>query len=83
MHDILHRNTDRGQRTRSLLLRHIHPNEEVSRDELVNRSGLTYDQVRRQTKNLCIEGILQSRIENGQRRYSLRQSFISKSVVSA
>lgn len=69
--------TNQGQQTRSQLLQHIQPDEELTRDELIQRSGLSYDQVRRQTKNLCIEGVLQSRIANGKRCYHLRQSFIN------
>jgi predicted ArsR family transcriptional regulator len=86
-----YRITSKGKQTRSQLLQYIHPSEELTRDQLVKRSGLTYEQVRRQTKNLCIEGVIQSRLESGQRYYRLtpsellrdRQNFISRSVVSA
>jgi predicted ArsR family transcriptional regulator len=67
-----YRTTQQGPKTRSHLLQHIQPHEELTRDDLAKRSGLTYDQVRRQTKNLCIEGKLQSRLERGQRFYRLR-----------
>jgi len=74
--------TDQGQQTRSHLLAHIQPNEEYTREELVNLSGLTYDQVRRQTKNLCIDGIIKSRLEDGKRIYQLRTKFIQEVSVS-
>ena len=74
--------TDQGRKTRSQLLAHIQPGEECTREELVNRSGLTYDQVRRQTKNLCIDGIIKSRLEDGKRIYQLRTKFIQQVSVS-
>lgn len=79
----IYETTNQGQKTRLQLLQHILPDEELSRDDLIQRSGLTYDQVRRQTKNLCIEGVIKSRLEGGRRVYRLRQSFIHSSVVSA
>lgn len=76
MYGIQYRQTNQGQNTRSQLLSHIRVDEELTREELIERSGLSYDQVRRQTKNLAIEGILQSRIgESGQRLYQLRANF--------
>ncbi|OLP20091.1 hypothetical protein BST81_02310 [Leptolyngbya sp. 'hensonii'] len=69
---ILYRITDQGQQTRSLLLQHIQPGEELTREDFMARSGLSYTQVRRQTRNLCIDGQLQSRLEAGKRVYSLR-----------
>jgi Fic family protein len=81
--NVLYRSTGKGQQTRSTLLQHIHPGEELTRDDLIRRSGLTYDQVRRQTRNLVTEGVIDSRISNGQRYYQLRQSFIDSSVVLA
>jgi len=53
----------------------------MSREQLVN-CGLTYDQVRRQTKNLCIEGMIKSRLEGGKRIYQLRTKFIQQVSVS-
>ncbi len=79
----IYETTDQGRKTRSHLLQHISPHEELSREDLIQRSGLTYDQVRRQTKNLGMEGVLKSRLEGGKRLYRLRQSFIEGSVVSA
>lgn len=86
-----YRTTGKGKQTRSHLLRHIHPSEERTRDDLVQRSGLTYEQVRRQTRNLVADGTIESRLSNGQRYYRLtpkeslreRQNFIHSSVVSA
>jgi cell division inhibitor SulA len=86
-----YRITNKGQQTRSHLLQHIQPHEELTREEWVQRSGLSYEQVRRQTNNLCIEGVIQSRMESGQRYYRLvpvgmncnHQNFIQGSVVSA
>jgi hypothetical protein len=74
----IYETTNQGQQTRSHLLQHIQPGEELTREELQQRSGLTYDQIRRQTKNLCIEGVLKSRIEGGKRWYQLRNSFIQQ-----
>jgi hypothetical protein len=64
--------TNQGRQTRSQLLEHISPGEELTREDLMQRANLTYEQVRRQTKNLAIEGRLQSRIEAGKRIYRLR-----------
>ncbi len=72
MHGIVYRITPQGDHTRSRLLDHIQPGEELSRDDLVQRSGLSYDQVRRQTRNLCLEGKLHSCLREGKRWYSLR-----------
>lgn len=63
--------TDQGAQTRSRLLRHIVPGETVTRQQLMERSGLSYQQVRRQTRNLCVEGLLYSHLEDGKRMYSL------------
>lgn len=71
--------TDQGKRTRAHLLKHLSETEELSREELSQRSGLTYDQVRRQTKNLCIDGTIKSRIEGGKRVYRLRRGAIAAS----
>ncbi|NJL56514.1 hypothetical protein HC928_16080 [bacterium] len=79
----IYKTTNQGSKTRSQLLQHIQPHEELSRDDLMKRSGLTYDQVRRQTRNLCIDGILRSQTKNGKRYYCLHQSFITRFGVSA
>jgi hypothetical protein len=72
----IYETTNQGRQTRSHLLQHIQPGEELSREQLQQRSGLTYDQIRRQTKNLCIDGVLKSRIKGGKRWYRLCNSFI-------
>lgn len=68
----IYETTAQGQQTRSQLLQHIAPGEELTREQLMSRANLTYEQVRRQTKNLSIQGVLQSRIESGKRVYRLR-----------
>lgn len=79
-----YQNTQQGQQTRSQLVKCFDANNEFSRDDLVTLSGLSYEQVRRQTKNLCIEGVIKSRIStNGKRIYQLRSSFIGKMGISA
>jgi predicted ArsR family transcriptional regulator len=70
--NIQYRQTDQGAKTRSHLLKHLN-SEPVSREELMARSGLTYDQVRRQTRNLSISGEVVSKREGGKRFYCLRQ----------
>jgi hypothetical protein len=80
MHRIQYRNTDQGQKTRLQLITILQRRDGLTRKDLVNE-GLTYDQVRRQTKNLSIEGAIESRLEAGQRRYYLRQNF--KALVSS
>ncbi|NJL22875.1 MAG: hypothetical protein HC895_21920 [Leptolyngbyaceae cyanobacterium SM1_3_5] len=75
MHGIQYRQTAKGRDTRSQLLDHIQPNEELTRDQWAERAGLTYEQVRRQTRNLVNSGNIVSRLENGQRYYSLRRNF--------
>lgn len=72
MHGIQYRLTGQGTRTRSHLLQYLHPQEERSREDLSQRSGLTYEQVRRQTRNLSIEGAIVSRTVRGKRFYRLK-----------
>ncbi|NEQ28333.1 MAG: hypothetical protein F6K28_57010 [Microcoleus sp. SIO2G3] len=71
MHGIQYKQTSKGRITRSQLLDHIQPDEELTRDQWAERAGLTYEQVRRQTRTLVNIGRIQSRLENGQRFYSL------------
>lgn len=88
MHGIQYRNTCQGHKTRSQILAILQQYNGLTRQDLV-KQGLTYDQVRRQTKNLSIEGTIESRLEAGQRRYYLvapqrlreRQNF--KALVSS
>lgn len=70
--NVMYRGVTRGEATRSQLLQAIAPGEKLTREQLAQRAGLSYEQVRRQTKNLCVEGVLQSSLEAGQRRYWLR-----------
>jgi DprA winged helix domain len=71
--NIQYRQTGQGAETRAQLLQHL-GDQPVSREELVAHSGLTYDQVRRQTRNLSISGEVVSRLEGGKRLYCLRQT---------
>ncbi|MEP0913055.1 hypothetical protein NDI45_19260 [Leptolyngbya sp. GB1-A1] len=67
--------TDRGKQTRSQLLAALRTQDGLTRNELVAASGLTYDQVRRQTKNLCIDGVIESRLDGmGSRRYFMKST---------
>lgn len=67
----IYQSTNQGKRSRSKLLIVLEQRDGLNRNELVKESGLTYEQVRRQTQNLSIEGKIRSRIESGQRRYYL------------
>lgn len=71
--------SDRGKSTRSQLLDTLTQQDGLTRNELVAASGLTYEQVRRQTKNLCIDGAIESRPDRtGARRYFIKtQSLVS------
>lgn len=68
--------TNQGAQTRSCILNHLsrHSDQEFSRDDLVQHCQLSYDQVRRQTKNLCIDGAIKSRLAMGRRLYRLASS---------
>lgn len=68
-----HQTTDQGQQTRSQLLAILQERNGLSRQELV-ALGLTYDQVRRQTKNLSMEGMIVSRRDGKQWRYFIKSS---------
>jgi len=70
--NVIYRSTGQGQCTRSRLLEYLSSSEECTREQLVQRSGLTYDQIRRQTKNLSIDGVIVSRMIAGKRFYRLR-----------
>lgn len=69
---ILYRITAQGPKTRSQLLAHIQIDEILTRNQIVQRSGLSYEQVRRQVGNLCLEGKLRSTLRDGKRWYWLR-----------
>jgi hypothetical protein len=81
MHSIFYKQTNQGQQTRSHLLNPLEVQDGLTRNELVNASGLTYEQVRRQTRNLSIEGAIESRIDHqGQRRYFTKTNPILSSL---
>ena len=64
--------TDQGKRTRSRLLESLHQKDGLTRNELVEESGLSYEQVRNQTQNLICEGAIVPRTVSGKRRYYVR-----------
>jgi predicted transcriptional regulator len=65
----------RGQRSRDRILTSRQHQPDQNREQLMQSANLTYDQVRDQTRNLCVEGLILSHIgERGERRYSLRQT---------
>ncbi|NJR56443.1 MAG: hypothetical protein HC768_18950 [Acaryochloris sp. CRU_2_0] len=62
----------RGQHSRDRILAALQHQPNQSRDQLMQSANLTYDQVRDQTRNLCVEGLILSQIgDRGKRRYSL------------
>ncbi|NJP12051.1 MAG: hypothetical protein HC866_23425 [Leptolyngbyaceae cyanobacterium RU_5_1] len=61
-----------GQLARDHILAALQHQPDQSREQLIQSTHLTYDQVRDQTRNLCVEGLILSRIgDRGERRYSL------------
>jgi len=80
---ILYRITTQGPKTRARLLAHIQIDEILTRKQLAERSGLSYEQVRRQVGNLCLEGKLRSTLRDGKRWYWLRADSAAQSVPSA
>jgi hypothetical protein len=79
----IYETTGHGEKTRSQLLQHISPGEELTREQIVSRSGLTYEQVRRQCSNLCSDGKLWGRLEGGKKVYKLRVSGIIIALLMA
>jgi len=79
MRNVLYLGSDRGCHTRSKILEAI--TQPMTREEVVAASGLTYEQVRRQTKSLVAEGSLTSWKQGKQLVYAKSSS--SESVVSA
>jgi predicted transcriptional regulator len=62
----------RGQNSRNRILASLQDQPDQSRDQLMQSANLTYDQVRDQTRNLSVEGLILSRMgDRGERRYSL------------
>jgi predicted transcriptional regulator len=65
----------RGKQSRDRILVSLQHQPDQNREQLMQSANLTYDQVRDQTRNLCVEGLILSHIgERGERRYSLRQT---------
>ena len=64
--------TRKGQTTRSkILLVLAQQNRGLTRNEIVEHSDLSYEQVRNQTQNLIEDRKIRSQIQDGQRRYYL------------
>jgi hypothetical protein len=61
-----------GQHSRDRILASLQNQPDQSREQLILSTHLTYDQVRDQTRNLCIEGLILSKVgDRGERCYSL------------
>lgn len=69
----IYEQTKQGQGTRSHILSILKQTDGLTRNELVECSHLTYEQVRRQTRNLHISGLIESRLVEGQRRYFIKK----------
>ncbi len=74
----IYEQTKVGQGTRSRILAILKQSDGLTRNELVQRSELTYEQVRRQTRNLVIAGLIEWRDDDGIHRYYLKQPVPSK-----
>ncbi|MBN8561090.1 MAG: hypothetical protein J0L70_11235 [Leptolyngbya sp. UWPOB_LEPTO1] len=77
----IYEQTKQGRGTRSRILAILNETDGLTRNELVKRSRLTYEQVRRQTRNLHIAGVIESRSVEGERRYYLKKSSASPVLV--
>ena len=64
--------TNQGKQTRSRLLETLQQRDGLTRTELAEASGLSYEQVRNQTQNLISEGALMPQTVAGKRRYFVR-----------
>ena len=64
--------TGQGKQTRSRLLEALQQKDGLTRKELAQQSGLSYEQVRNQTQNLISEGAIVPRTVAGKRRYFVR-----------
>jgi predicted ArsR family transcriptional regulator len=61
-----------GQHSRDRILQSLQRQPNQSREQLMQSANVTYDQVRDQTQNLCVEGLILSKVgDRGERRYSL------------
>ncbi|MBD1855232.1 MULTISPECIES: hypothetical protein [Leptolyngbya] len=77
----IYEQTKQGRGTRSRILAILNETDGLTRNELVKRSRLTYEQVRRQTRNLHIAGVIESRLVEGERRYYLKKPSASPVLV--
>ena len=64
--------TGQGKQTRSQVIETLKHQDGLTRNELAEASGLSYEQVRNQTANLISEGDIVPRTVEGKRRYYLR-----------
>ncbi|KAM3092075.1 hypothetical protein ACKFKG_23500 [Phormidesmis sp. 146-35] len=64
--------TGQGKQTRSQIIETLKQQDGLTRNELVEASGLSYEQVRNQTANLISEGAIVPHSVKGKRRYYLR-----------
>jgi DNA-binding transcriptional ArsR family regulator len=73
----IYEQTNQGRGTRSRILKILTETDGLTRNELVERSSLTYEQVRRQTRNLNISGAIESRLVDRERRYFIRATKVN------
>ncbi|KAM3098019.1 winged helix-turn-helix transcriptional regulator [Phormidesmis sp. 146-12] len=64
--------TGQGKQTRSQVIETLKQRDGLTRNELAEASGLSYEQVRSQTANLISEGAIVPSADKGKRRYYLR-----------
>lgn len=76
----IYEQSNQGKGTRSRILAVLTETDGLTRNELVERSGLTYEQVRRQTHNLSISGMIESRLVDRERRYFIRRVKVNGST---
>jgi DNA-binding transcriptional ArsR family regulator len=76
----IYEQTNQGKRTRSRILKILNETDGLTRNELVERSHLTYEQVRRQTQNLHIAGAIESRMIDQERRYFIKRVNVNGST---
>lgn len=76
----IYEQSNQGKKTRSCILAVLTETDGLTRNELVERSGLTYEQVRRQTRNLSISGAIESRLVDRERRYFIKSAKVNSST---
>jgi predicted ArsR family transcriptional regulator len=76
----IYEQTKQGKGTRSHILTILIQADGLTRNELFERSHLTYEQVRRQTRNLHISGAIESRLIDQERRYFVKKAKVSNSA---